>query len=73
MRRRAFISTLSERWNQIVARLANLPPLRAQIEVHNRTLEQRLQERTQELTEALQQQTATREILHIISSSPTVR
>ena len=71
MRRRAVISTLSQRWNKIVARLANLPPLRAQIEAHNRTLEQRLQERTQELTEALQQQTATREILHIIRSSPT--
>jgi GAF domain-containing protein len=55
----------------MVARLANLPPLRAQIEAHNRTLEQHLQERTQELTEALKQQEATRKILHIISSSPT--
>ena len=71
MRRSACISTLSERWNKMVARLANLPPIRAQIEAHKRTLEQHLQERTQELTEALKQQEATREILHIISSSPT--
>jgi signal transduction histidine kinase/DNA-binding response OmpR family regulator len=71
MRQRAVISTLRARWNDMVARLANLPPLRAQIEAHNRTLKQRLEECTQELTEALQQQTATREILHIIRSSPT--
>jgi two-component system, NtrC family, sensor kinase len=55
------LEALADEFNRMTARLRE----------SHATLEQKVEDRTRELTETLEQQTATSEILSVISSSPT--
>jgi signal transduction histidine kinase len=55
------IETLAEQFNRMTSQLRE----------SYANLEQKVEERTRELSKSLEQQTATSEILHVISSSPT--